>query len=482
MDQKLYIGPRIRRLREGRGWKLEPCAQRLGLSTSYLSQIEGNQRPVTARVLISMMKVFEVDAAALDADDDQRLMADLREATAEAPEDGAVPSLAELKQVATNAPNFARAYLDLHRAHRRIDERLKTTDAAVALDETVAASALLPYEEVRDFFHYKNNYIDPLDVAAEALSGDCDIGSAAPLEPALEAYLRRLGITVSRTAGGDVMRRFDPVARTLALNAAQPAETRAFQMACIIVREALGDAIEAELAAAGLRSASAAEICRISLTNYAAGALLLPYGAFRAAAQDLRHDIDQLALRFQTSFEQVCHRLSNLQRPGARGVPFYFVRVDLAGNITKRHSATRFQFARFGGTCPLWNVHDAFGHDGRILAQVAEMPDGLRYLCLARSVLKRSGSYAVPDRRYALGLGCEVQYAEALVYSDGMDLAGRAARIGVSCRICERDDCAQRAFPPVDRGFTVPRFERSIVPFNLTPAAADQAAPSVRRR
>ncbi|WP_374569739.1 short-chain fatty acyl-CoA regulator family protein [Phenylobacterium sp.] len=470
MQQKLFIGPKIRRLREERGWKLEPCAQRLGLSTSYLSQIEANQRPVTARVLIAMMKVFDVDAASLDADDEQRLMADLREASADPLDEGPHPSLAELKQVATLAPNFARHYLNLHRAHRRIDERLKTTEEAISLDETVAASALLPYEEVRDYFHYRNNYVDSLDVAAEALAARCGLGPDAPVEQALEAYLRDTqGVAIRRVSGGDLMRRYDPASRTLTLNTVQPAETRAFQTACQIVAADLGGLIEKELAEAGLRSASAAEICRISLTNYAAGALLLPYETFRAAAADLRHDLDQLALRFQTSFEQVCHRLSTLQRPGARGVPFYFVRVDMAGNITKRHSATRFQFARFGGTCPLWNIHEAFGHDGRTLVQVAEMPDGARYLCLARSVLKRSGAYDQPDRRYALGLGCEIQYADALVYSQGVDLAGPAARIGVSCRICERDDCTQRAFPPVDRGFSVPRFERSIVPFSLTP-------------
>ena len=186
MSQKLFVGPKVRRLREGRGWKLEPCAARLGVSVSYLSQIEANQRPVTARVLISMMRVFDVDAASLDADDDQRMIADLREATAESAVDAPAPSLAELKLVVTNAPSFARHYLDLHRAHRRAGERLSATDEALALDETVAASAQLPYEEVRDYFHYKNNYIHALDVAAEQLHGRCGLAPDIPLESALE--------------------------------------------------------------------------------------------------------------------------------------------------------------------------------------------------------------------------------------------------------------------------------------------------------
>ncbi|UAL11738.1 short-chain fatty acyl-CoA regulator family protein [Caulobacter segnis] len=467
MREKLFIGPRLRGLRQGRGWTLETCATRLGLSPSYLSQIEANQRPVTARVLIDAMRVFEVDAAALDAADDQRLIADLREAVADPVSGGEAPGLSEIKQVVSNAPHFARAYLALHRAHRQLDERLKQTEEAVSLDERVAASALLPYEEVRDFFHYKDNYIHALDVAAEALADEMGIGEGGG-EAALERRLaERLGVRVERSRELDLLRRFDPEAKVLTLGAVQPAATRSFQMAYQIAAMTLAEVVEAELEAASFRSESAAQVCRTGLLNYAAGALLLPYGRFRETARQVRHDIEQLSLIFQTSLEQVFHRLSTLQRPGARGVPFYFVRLDRAGNITKRHSATRFHFARFGGTCPMWNVHDAFSRPDAWMVQLAEMPDGVRYVCVAKGVVKSSGAYLEADRRYALGLGCEVQYADQLVYADGLDLAGPSAPIGVSCRICERVDCSQRAFPPVDRRFEVLENDRRWVPFAL---------------
>lgn len=466
--EKLFIGPKVRNLRQARGWKLEVCATRLGLSASYLSQIEANQRPITARVLIDMMRVFEVDASALDAADDQRLIADLREATADQLDQGQAPGLNELKQAVANTPNLARSYLALHHAYRRLDERLKATEEAVSLDETVAASALLPYEEVRDFFHYRNNYVHSLDVAAEALSEGLGLEPGGSAEAALERYLQtRLGITVERSLERDLLRRFDRGEGRLTLGAADSAATRCFQMAYQIVAQVLSETVEAELEAAGLRSDSAAKVCRTALYNYAAGALLLPYERFREAARTMRHDIERLGLTFQTSLEQVCHRLSTLQRPGARGVPFYFVRVDQAGNITKRHSATRFQFARFGGTCPLWNVHDAFSRPDKLLVQLAEMPDGVRYVCIARGVVKRSGSFLQPDRRYALGLGCEAQYADNLVYAEGLDLEGPSIPIGVSCRICERNNCPQRAFPPVDRLFDVLEDERRVTPFAL---------------
>lgn len=468
MRDKLFVGPKVKRLRQARGWKLESCAAMLGVSGSYLSQIEANQRPLTARVLLDLMRVFEVDASALDASDDARLIADLREASADPLDNAPAPGLGELKLAVASTPNLARSYLALHQAYRRLDERLKQTEEAVSLDERGAASALLPYEEVRDFFHYKNNYIHSLDIASEALAETLRLGGPDLVEGALERYLRdQLGVRVERTVEPDLMRRYDPGAKVLTLGAAQTAATRCFQMAYQLVSAALPDVVEAELALAGFRSEAAAKVCRTGLLNYAAGALLLPYERFREAARLARHDIEQLSLTFQVSLEQVFHRLSTLQRPGARGVPFYFVRVDQAGNITKRHSATRLQFARFGGTCPLWNVHDAFARPDAWLVQLAEMPDGVRYVCLAKGVVKPSGAYLQPDRRYALGLGCEVKYAENLVYAAGLDLAGPATKIGVSCRICERNDCPQRAFPPVDRDFDVLLTERRTVPFVL---------------
>ncbi len=458
----------MRALREARGWTLSISAQALGVSISYLSQIEANHRPVTSRILAAVSDVFGVAAAALDADDGQRLVADLREALAEAARTEAPVTLSEIRQVATQSPAFARRYLDLHRAFLRLDERMKLADEAVGLDEAAAASSLLPYEEVRDFFNDKNNYIDNLDRAAEALAADMGLTDAVSAEAAITTRLAdHHRVNLRLDARGDLMRRYDSDARTLSLNPAQSAETRTFQMAYHLVATELAGLIETELAQAGLLSPEAVDVCRVGLGNYAAGALTMPYRPFMLAARELRHDVEQLSLRFHTSLEQTCHRLSTLQRPGERGVPMYFVRVDAAGSITKRHSATRFRFARFGGTCPLWNVHEAVGAPAGFHVQVAEMPDGLRYLCMAKTVWKPSGSYLAKDRRYVLGFGCELQYADDFVYSQGVDLTARPEPIGVSCRICEREDCAQRAFPPVDKRLEVPANERAVVPFRV---------------
>jgi predicted transcriptional regulator len=205
------------------------------------------------------------------------------------------------------------------------------------------------------------------------------------------------------------------------------------------------------------------------MANYFAGAVLMPYGRFMEAAGETRHDLEELAVRFGASIEQVAHRLSTMQRPGAKGIPFFFVRVDQAGTITKRHSATRLQFARFGGACPLWNVHQAFETPGRFLRQLAETPDGVRYLCLARDVSKSGGSFHAPTRRFAIGLGCEVQHASAVVYADGMDIGTASAYqpIGISCRICERTNCHQRSVPPLERQLRIDPDQRGTLPYEI---------------
>ena len=468
MATKLFIGPKVRELREKQGWKLEPCARRLGVSASYLSQIESNTRPVTPRVLVALIEAFDAPSTLFEIDSDHTLIADLRSALAESHSGGPPVPVSELKRVAHSAPGFAKRFLTLQRAYQRLNERLNLTDEAVGLDEAAAASSLLPYEEVRDFFQDKDNYIHVLDTGAEAVAEAMKIGSGKPVETLLENFLKRkLGISLAYARDPTLMRAYDPATKTLTINAAQPSTTRAFQMAYQAVSMLLSAEIEQELDRAGFRTRAAVEVCRVGLGNYAAGALMMPYKRFAATALETRHDLDRLSLMYQVSLEQVCHRLSTLQRPSLRGVPFYFVKLDLAGNITKRHSATRFRFARFGGSCPLWNVHDAIGAPERYLIQVAEMPDGESYLCVARSVSKPSGSYSTTDRRFVLGIGCELRHADQVIYAEGVDLAARPTRMGVSCRICERETCVQRAFPPIDRPLVVRPNERRLIPFDL---------------
>ena len=465
MARKIYAGARLGDIRRGLGLTQAGFAKALGLSTSYLNQMERNHRPVSRDAIHALAARFGVDVAVFSMDDADRLMADLREALAD-PLFAETPwSAAELQIMAANAPGLGHAFLALYRAHARGQERLASLDEA--LDRPAAGLTALPWEEVRDFFHYCDNYLDAIDKAAEQFARSSGFEGPEKLAQGIAWLAERHGV---ETAFGQTeMRHYDPEGRWLQLSETGSAETRSFQLAHQVALIAHDGLLEATLDLARFRTEEARKIAKIGLANYFAGAAILPYGAFLAAAKDLRHDLEALALRFGASLEQVGHRLSTLQRPGAEGVPFFFVRVDQAGTITKRHSSTPLQFARFGGACPLWNVHQAFETPGRILRQLAETPDGRRYLCLARDVTKPGGHFRAPTRRYAIGLGCEVRHADRLVYADDLDTRNAAAfePIGVSCRICERADCHQRAVPPVERKLRIDLNHRDVVPYAL---------------
>ncbi|MFN3259066.1 MAG: short-chain fatty acyl-CoA regulator family protein [Pikeienuella sp.] len=457
----LYAGPKLRELRQRLGLTQTAFARGLGLSLSYLNQMERNHRPLSRAALIGLSETYGADLAVFETDETARLVADLREALAD-PAFEPKPGLADVELLAANAPRLAHAFLALHRAHRAANERLAALDDRIG--EAGLAMAPSPWEEVRDFFHYCDNYVDPVDRAAERFAERARLEEGA--EARLAAWLSaRHGIEAR--PGGPALRAYDAERRVLMLSAAAEPASRAFQMAHQVALIEQRETIEAALDLGAFRSREAREIAKIGLANYFAGAALLPYRRFLEAAAAERHDVEALARRFGASAEQICHRLSTLQRPGEKGVPFFFVRVDQAGTITKRHSATRLQFARHGGACPLWNVHQAFETPGRFIRQLAETPDGVRYLCLARDVTKPGGGFRAPVRRYAIGLGCEVAHAGALVYADDLDLANEAAYqpIGVSCRICPRDDCVQRSVPPLEKALSVDHARRGVTPY-----------------
>ena len=461
--QKLYAGTKLRELRGRLALSQKGFAEKLGISLPYLNQMEHNHRPVSAQVVLRLAQEFGLDVTELGAGDSERLVSDMREALADPVFGPGGAPLPDLRLVAANAPALARAFLNLHRAYRQAHERLASLDEALGREDRAAAPS--PWEEVRDFFHYCDNYIDAVDRAAERFSREA--AGRDMLVVAAEVLAAR-GIVVELVEDG-MVRVHDPAGRRLRVSARVPEATRRFQLLHQIALLAQDDLLEATLDLARFQSAEARGIAKIGLANYFAGAAQMPYGAFLAAAQEMRHDLERLSDRFGASIEQVAHRLSTLQRPGAKGIPFFFVRVDQAGTITKRHSATRLQFARFGGACPLWNVHQAFETPGRFLRQLAETPDGVRYFCLARDVTKPGGSFAAPVRRFAIGLGCEIQHAGRLVYADDLDLTRRFEPIGISCRICERPDCHQRSVPPLERRLTVDPDRRGVLPYRIAP-------------
>ncbi|MGW8327177.1 short-chain fatty acyl-CoA regulator family protein [Streptomyces sp. NPDC055897] len=475
--RKIYAHAKLRRLRTERGMNQVELARALGISTSYLNQIEHSQRPLTAPVLLRLAEVLGVEPEFFSEAAGERLATDLRAALSDEAT-GVSASAEEAVEVARDHPDVARALVALHRRYRDAAEQVAALASASADGPAATLPPAEPHDEVRDFFYAHHNHIESLDTTAERAARDWGLGST---RPATEALRRRLAehhrVTVLDAAperSADA-RRFDPTSRLLFLSPWLTEGQQAFQLATQLALLEFGTLLDALVDAADLTSTQAGALARIGLANYFAGALLMPYTAFRSAAEELSYDIELLQARFGVGFETVCHRLSTLQRPGRRGVPFSFLRVDRAGNVSKRQSATDFHFSRLGGTCPLWTVYAAFSSPGRILTQVAEMPDGKRYFWVARTVTRGGAGHHAPRAEFAVALGCELRHAQRLVYAEGiaLDDPRAATPIGLGCRICERRDCAQRARPPAGGRLAVDPDRRTHVPYPVN-SARDQ--------
>ena len=458
---RALIGRTVRRLRSEQCLSQQALAARLGISASYLNLIEHDQRAVTASLLIKLGETLRVDLATLSGRGERQLEVSLREAFADPLLSADAVPEAEVAELAAAAPNAARAVLALYRAWR-----LAREDAGgIALPS--GRRVLLPNEEARDFFDDCANHFPALETAAEAIAGQL---RAAPAEMnhAIAERLRRVhGLTVTVQTLEGTLRRYDPATRALALSEMLPRESRGFHMAFQLALLESRDVADAILADAGPSSSEAAMLIRVGLLNYVAGALLMPYGAFLGAACALRHDMEALAARFGVSFEQACHRLSTLQRTGTRGVPFFFLRVDPAGNVSKRFSAAGFPFARYGGSCPRWVVHTAFAQPGVVQVQVAELPDGAAYLCFARTVTRPARSWGDPRPMHVVAMGCSLAHVEDVAYADGIDVERAKVGIGLSCRLCDRPDCRSRAFPPLEHRLSLDPNSAGVTPYRF---------------
>lgn len=443
----------------------------LDISPSYLNQIEHDVRPLTVAVLLRITEVFGVDATFFASQDDTRLVAELREVTLDRDLDIDV-DLGEIADLVAAHPNVARAIVALHRRYQ-----LATTQLAAATEDRFSVgsgfssgsgSITMPHEEVRDYFYERQNYLHELDTAAEDLTIRMRMQRSELARQLSDRLTMVHGVRISRRTdlGETVLHRYDPATKTLEINNHLSSGQTVFKMATELGYLEFGDLIDKLVEEGKFTSEESTRLARLGLANYFAAAMVLPYAQFHDVAENFRYDVERLSAFYSVSYETIAHRLSTLQRPSMRGVPLSFVRVDRAGNMSKRQSATGFHFSSSGGTCPLWNVYETFAYPGKILVQVAQMPDGRNYMWVARTVERRAQRYGQPSKTFAIGLGCELRHAHRLVYSEGLDLSGEVATpIGAGCRVCERDNCPQRAFPALGRALDIDEHRSTVSPY-----------------
>jgi predicted transcriptional regulator/transcriptional regulator with XRE-family HTH domain len=454
MPGPIQYGARIRRLRQNRGLTQAARAERRGVSTAYLNLLENDRRRLTPDLLIRLTRVLGIGVDEFGPGDDARIVADLEEVFGEPLFEDTPVDRRDVEALVVERPDVARAVLRLHQAYATARGSAESMSAR-AMDSSDLATidrVRLSSEQVSEFIQRHMNHFPELETAAEQLWRDARLDREG-LYAGMTAHLERQHgvkvriLKVSELHGA--VRRFDPVRKELLLSETLRRGSRNFQLAAQLGLLTCRDAIAELTVAPELTSEESRALGRLAMASYFAAAVLMPYGDFLRNTEEVRYDIELLGHRFRVGWEQVCHRLTTLRRAGSEGVRFHLARVDIAGNISKKFSATSVRFPRFSGLCPLWNVHAAFLQPGRIRVQLSRLPDGNALFSVARTVQRHAGGYHQPTVLYSVGIGCDVAEARRLVYADGMDLENLSAAvpIGVSCRVCERTNCQARAFP-----------------------------------
>lgn len=464
-ERRLYVGPSLRRLRRDLGLTQSDMAQDLEVSASYIALLERNHRPLSAEMLVRLAQTYRLDVAALAAesgDDSARLQSALRD-----PMFGGIELKAlEVADAAANFPGVTEAFLRLYTAYR--EEQLALADRTVEGREGEEAAD--PVAESRRFLAARRNSFPLLDDAAERLA------QAVAANEGLAGHLKaRHGLRVRRLPP-DVMtgatRRLDRHRREVLLDDTLDGASQAFQLALQTAYLGLEAEIGEVLAEGVFETEGGQRLTRRALASYAGAALLMPYTAFARAAEARRYDVEALGRQFGASFEQTAHRLTTLQKPGQERVPFFFIRVDEAGNVSKRLDGAGFPFARHGGGCPLWSLHQAFRTPRQIVTQWLELPDGQKFFSIARTVTAGGGGFGAPRIERAIALGCAEEHAQRLVYAADHRGGGpeQATPIGVTCRLCHRAECAARSAPPIGRQILPDDFRRTLAPFGFSDA------------
>jgi len=426
-------------------------AKALGVSAGYVNLLENNQRSLSVRLLMALADTYQVDWRDMVRDESSNLLSELRNVFRDPMFSGNLPDLQELRAAIDHAPRLVEQFVALYGIHRTTLERIMRQGTASGPDGLLASSA---ESVIHDFFRDNSNYFHALEMAAEKLRSEesCETDD---IYAVLKARLSNAhGIAVRRRAAEDMtqaLRVYDRDARVIHLSEALDHCNQVFQLAHVLCLVEFQDLLNELTSASGITKKTSLARCHIELANYFAAAFVMPYEPFLRMAESTAYDIDRISARFAVSFEQACHRLTTMQRPGAQGVPFFFLRVDKAGNVTKRFNSTSFHLAEYGGSCPVWNIHMAFRTPGVILPQFVELPDGDRFFTISRTADRPAINLETQDHRLSVALGCELQYAGRLRYAAPFNLNDQRifSKIGINCHLCPRQACSQRAHQPV---------------------------------
>jgi len=459
-DKEPQIGGKIRRLRRQKHISQHNLAKNIGISASYLNLIEHNRRKITVPLLFKIAGHFGIEPGELAESDDAQLVGDLMEIFGDDLFVDSDLTNQEIRDLAFSNPVVGRAVLRLFDKYREVSQSgANLQDIANAeISKGEEAQYHRATDAISDFLQENANHFPTIEEAAERIRDDIDISSNNLMEGIGTYLLNVFGINWRLSSlPANIARRFNQDNGLLEISDILPPETAIFTLAHQLGLLAIKNEIDNIFDASNLPEQDAPALASNVLASYFAAALIMPYAPFLNACKQYRYDIDRISLRFSVSFEQACHRMTTLQRKGEQGIPLHLIRTDIAGNISKRFSLSGIHIPRHSGACPRWNVYSAFLQPGRINIQLSQMPDSETYFCIARSFEKGGYRHNAQKRHFSIGLGCHVNKAKQMIYSDGIDLSNETqiVPIGVGCRICPRLSCEQRAHPPANHRFNI---------------------------
>ncbi|AEI93338.1 MULTISPECIES: helix-turn-helix domain-containing protein [Roseobacter] len=449
--RKTLVGPQLRQLRRSFNHTQAEMARQLGVSAAYINLLENNQRSLSVKMLMELTESYGIDWRALVNDSEITHLADLRTAVRDPIFEGDTPDLQEMRAALDHAPKLVDLFLQLYRNHAKLRENMRNVAAAGGVTEMMMTS---PETAIYDFFRNHSNYFSDLELAADSARSAVG-GRQDDLYSTLKRHLKnafRIDVEImSVDKMPEALRIFAEDQRRVELSEALDQINRNFQLAHVLALVSCAGLLDQLSASAQIPTEMGQARCRVELANYFAAAFLMPYDEVLRVAQTTDYDIDRIATTFGVSFEQACQRLTTLQRKGAQGVPFFFLRTDTSGNVTKRFNATAFTLAEQGGACPVWNIHSAFISPGRIVAQLVELPDAGQFFTISRTSDRPVVSRHTPDRRRVVTLGCERAHVGQIGYAAPLNIEDRTniAKIGINCHICPRQACSERAHEPL---------------------------------
>jgi len=456
----LRIGPKIKAFRRQLGIQANKLSEQLGISPSYLNLIESGKRKIDGDLVLKVCKELKIELSDLTSKTNLNLENNISELLSDELFEDLDIVGPEVKDLVNTNPKIAKALIKLGDNFKQKDHEIVNKVENISGKIIDGRKASFPGEVVADFLQENNNYFPKLENFADKVFDKVKQNNRTRYIALCNFLKSEYDITV-RDIIPEEEKPFSKIYnnknKELLLSDYLSLETKKLHAAAQMAQEGASNEINEYLETFKFPSEEARKLTKVALLNYCGAAILMPYKLFHKECKDLKYDLELLQNTFATSFEQVAHRVTCLQDPKLPGIPFHFLRVDVAGNISKRFSLSGIEIPRYGGACPRWNVYSAFSRPGVIQAAVSKMANGEKYVCIARTVEKGVGRYGQKKSMLSIGLGCEAKYAREFVYTETLDLNDKKSElpIGVSCRTCDRLDCSQRAFPPLHKKFDV---------------------------